>query len=856
MGAILKIKGAGGGTISVPALQGASAYELAVLGGYEGSEEEFASSLANLANGGTGTLNQSGSASQPVYIKSDGTVAAISYTINSNVPSGAKFTDTTYSAASGGGLSLSGTVFSLATISGLTASSYGPSTNKTLTYGGTFTIPYVTVNAKGQVTGISTKTMTMPAAPSSDSGISLVEAGSTTQPIYINSDGIPTATTYTLGKSVPGDAVFTDTTYNVATSSSNGLMSSSDKTELDKLSTGRGTNYSYVILTPSSSSGNYQVRAITHLTADASAGTGTNLVTISTLYYTAPFLNGSKVGGSSSFYAPTSVGTSGQFLKSSGSGAPTWTTVTIPSITLNGVSTTSPSFYAPTSAGTSGYYLKSNGSGAPTWAAISTGGSTVSISNRQTSGTRLATLTIDGTGYDLYYTNTNTNTTYSAGTGLTLSSTTFSLTQIDPTARNSSGTTVTASNQVFGPGVSGNSGTLSNGSTFYVPGFKIDQYGRVTDVADHLYTLSVSDGTSYTAGTGISISSGTISLTSGVMATGSTDSVIGSSADSTVGAGDSFYCPGFKVDTYGRVTAVYDRRVFLSSSLGSGGGQAKDTSASISYPANSGAFGGSNSNLYGQYNFAFGKQNFCGGQECNMAFGEGLAAYYGSFVVGQYNKYDINDSTYSVFCVGIGTGNSYRTNGFRVNKSGNCYAQSSSLSTGADFAEYFEWGDANPANEDRRGRFVTLDNNKIRLANINDEYIIGVITGKGAFIGNSASEQWEQKYLTDIFGTRLAELKTYPPEYDEEGNLIKEEYSQKEWIINPEWDESQEYISREERPEWDPVGLVGQVVVIDDGTCEAGGFCKPIVDGIATSSESGYYVMKRLDATHIKILLK
>ena len=38
------------------------------------------------------------------------------------------------------------------------------------------------------------------------------------------------------------------------------------------------------------------------------------------------------------------------------------------------------------------------------------GGSVVSISNRQTSGTRLATLTIDGTGYDLYYTDTNTDT--------------------------------------------------------------------------------------------------------------------------------------------------------------------------------------------------------------------------------------------------------------------------------------------------------------------------------------------------------------------------------------------------------------------------------------------------------------
>ena len=40
---------------------------------------------------------------------------------------------------------------------------------------------------------------------------------------------------------------------------------------------------------------------------------------------------------------------------------------TIPSITLNGSTTTSPSFYAPAGAGTSGQVLTSNGSGAPTW---------------------------------------------------------------------------------------------------------------------------------------------------------------------------------------------------------------------------------------------------------------------------------------------------------------------------------------------------------------------------------------------------------------------------------------------------------------------------------------------------------
>lgn len=47
---------------------------------------------------------------------------------------------------------------------------------------------------------------------------------------------------------------------------------------------------------------------------------------------------------------------------------------TVPTINLNGSSTTSPSFYAPTTAGTNGYVLTSNGSGAPTWAEPSGGG--------------------------------------------------------------------------------------------------------------------------------------------------------------------------------------------------------------------------------------------------------------------------------------------------------------------------------------------------------------------------------------------------------------------------------------------------------------------------------------------------
>ena len=62
-------------------------------------------------------------------------------------------------------------------------------------------------------------------------------AGSGTQPVYF-SNGVPTNTTYTLGKSVPSDAKFTDTTYSAATTSANGLMSSTDKKKLDGIAEG------------------------------------------------------------------------------------------------------------------------------------------------------------------------------------------------------------------------------------------------------------------------------------------------------------------------------------------------------------------------------------------------------------------------------------------------------------------------------------------------------------------------------------------------------------------------------------------------------------------------------------------
>ena len=116
-----------------------------------------------------------------------------------------------------------------------------------------------------------------------------------------------------------------------------------------------------------------------------------------------------------------------------------------------------------------------------------------------------------------------------------------------------------------------------------------------------------------------------------------------------------------------------------------------------------------------------------------------------------------------------------------------------------DFAEFFEWADGNPDDEYRAGESVVLVGEKIRIATSDDdvEDIIGVITETASFVGNSANFGWHKRFVTDDFGKR---------EYIEEDGEIREK-------INPDWDESQEYVERNKRKEWTIVGLMGQVAI-------------------------------------------
>lgn len=128
---------------------------------------------------------------------------------------------------------------------------------------------------------------------------------------------------------------------------------------------------------------------------------------------------------------------------------------------------------------------------------------------------------------------------------------------------------------------------------------------------------------------------------------------------------------------------------------------------------------------------------------------------------------------------------------FWVRGDGQVASDSSYTSNGADYAEYFEWADGNPNNEDRVGYSVSLINDKIKIAE-EGEVVFGIVSGNPSVVGDGAPMKWTGKYLKNDFGSYIR---------NEDG----------ERVLNPEYDEDSEYISREDRPEWSAIGLMGKL---------------------------------------------
>ena len=197
---------------------------------------------------------------------------------------------------------------------------------------------------------------------------------------------------------------------------------------------------------------------------------------------------------------------------------------------------------------------------------------------------------------------------------------------------------------------------------------------------------------------------------------------------------------------------------------------------------------------YAQGTFvAGGASAYTVSSSANYAKGGGF--YTGAAYMTQYNP---TSATGNIVIAAYSNVLSTPNRKFYVRSDGAVLADGAYSGAGADYAEYFEWKDGNLNNEDRIGLSVILDGDKIRQATSSDNLnqIIGIISHKPTVIGDAAQEYWQNKYLKDEFG-RIINTASNP------GELIA--------LINPQFNPDLEYIPRENRKEWTPVGLMGKL---------------------------------------------
>ena len=165
-----------------------------------------------------------------------------------------------------------------------------------------------------------------------------------------------------------------------------------------------------------------------------------------------------------------------------------------------------------------------------------------------------------------------------------------------------------------------------------------------------------------------------------------------------------------------------------------------------------------------------------------------------------------------IFMVGFGTDPAIggtRSNLFSVTADGNGHFAGSVVTFGgADFAEYFE---------SENGEQIPVGTSvvpvpgivKIRAARPG-EIPFGVISTTAAYIAN-ASEEWPGKYARNSHGRFIYE------DYEETVEISETQSVQVKGVrkqLSPRYDPSKTYIPRSARPEWNIVGLLGNVKIL------------------------------------------
>ena len=169
---------------------------------------------------------------------------------------------------------------------------------------------------------------------------------------------------------------------------------------------------------------------------------------------------------------------------------------------------------------------------------------------------------------------------------------------------------------------------------------------------------------------------------------------------------------------------------------------------------------------------------------------------------------------------------------FRLKGDGNAYADGAWNDSGADYQEFFE-SSTGAALE--VGVTVVMVNDKVRASTSDDsaDEIIGVVRPKAdnknsAVVGNTAWNHWTEKYLTDDWGVYLredVEVWTYTENGEE--TAVYAAHQANNWTppegavkstqsvrkLNPNFNPAQNYQPREDRAEWNLIGLLGQIQI-------------------------------------------
>lgn len=307
--------------------------------------------------------------------------------------------------------------------------------------------------------------------------------GGTTTPIYMN-NGVLTALGYTIAKSVPSDAVFTDHITTATTSGSGNAVTSVTANGNGELTITKGATFltSYTETDPTvpgwakaSSKPSYtasEVGAVATSAVGAASGV-------------APLNASSKID---STYLPSYVDDviEGYYYNNK-----FWTT----SAHTTEISGEAGKIYVDLATNKTYRY------GSSTFTEISQG-SIVTISRSLTSGTKSATITVDGTSYDLYAP-TNTNTTYSLSNALSSHKFTETLTA----GGSGSGTSTATMEFVAGGAITltddttnkkitiahtdtSNQASSSNSGRTYIQSIGLDGYGHVTSLSTATETVT------------------------------------------------------------------------------------------------------------------------------------------------------------------------------------------------------------------------------------------------------------------------------------------------------------------------------------------------------------------------------